>query len=125
MTLGEIDELQTRILAHPENRHDASPVGKYQIVRKTLRELKATLKLNDDVIFDQSLQDLLAAKSLEKRGVYDYMNGTISETEFQRRIALEWASIADPRTGRPAKAGQHLGTTTSQISPLIRALRQK
>ena len=99
MTLGEIDELQTRILAHPANRHNASPVGKYQIVQRTLRELKATLGLSDNVIFDQNLQDMLAAKRLEQRGIHDYIDGKISEVEFQRRMAKEWASIANPATG--------------------------
>ncbi len=124
MTLGEIDELQTRILAHPENRHRASPVGKYQIVQRTLRDLKATLGLRDNVIFDRSLQDMLAAKRLEQRGIQDYVDGNISEVEFQRRMAKEWASIADPATGSVAR-GQHLGTTSAQLLPLIRALRKK
>jgi hypothetical protein len=125
MTLGEIDNLQTRILAHPANRLGASPMGKYQIVQRTLRELKGKLGLSDNMIFNQTLQDMLGANLLEKRGVKDYIDGKISEIEFQRRMASEWASIADPRTGRPRRSGQHLGTTTSQISPLIQSLRPK
>jgi hypothetical protein len=125
MTLGEINNLQTRILAHPENRLGASPVGKYQIVQRTLRGLKAELGLSDNMIFNQTLQDMLGARLLQRRGVQDCIDGKISETEFQRRIASEWASIADPRTGKPSRSGQHLGTTTSQIAPLIRRLRSK
>ncbi|MFT4027196.1 MAG: hypothetical protein QM676_10395 [Novosphingobium sp.] len=123
MTLREIDELQTRILNHPDKKHDSTPVGKYQFVRKTLRELKTKLQLHDDVIFDANLQDRLAMTKLEERGLNKYVDGKISEYEFQKELADEWASIAAPNTGRPAKAGQHLGTTTTQISPLIRALR--
>ena len=125
MTLQEVDNLQTRILYHPENNFNASPVGRYQIVRKTLRELKVNLNLRDDMIFDENLQDRLAEVSLEKRGISKYLAGKISEREFHTEIANEWASVADPETGRPRKSGQHLGTTNAQISPLIRELRTK
>jgi hypothetical protein len=64
MTLREIDELQTRMLAHPGNTHKASPVGRYQMVRKTLREFKQELRLSDDMIFDSNLQDRLGMAEL-------------------------------------------------------------
>lgn len=123
MTLREVDDLQTRILNHPANTHNSTPVGKYQIVRRSLRELKAKLHLRDDMLFDQNLQDRLAMILLEKRGLKNFLDGKISERQFQDNLANEWASIAAPETGRPARARQHLGTTTAQIVPLIRALR--
>lgn len=118
MNLREIDELQTRILNHPGNAHNASPVGKYQIVRKTLRSLKTKLRLSDDMIFDEKLQDRLGVARLEEAGLNDFINGKISEQSFQRKIAGGWASVADPVTGRVGP-GQHLGTTTAQIVPLM------
>ncbi len=124
MTLREIDELQTRILNHPENTLNASPVGRYQIVRSTLRDLKNSLRLNDNMIFDQNLQDRLGMARLEQAGLKDYVDRKISEQAFQRKLAGGWASVADPVTGR-VRQGQHLGTTTAQIIPLIRALRKK
>lgn len=124
MTLREIDELQTRILNHPENTLNASPVGRYQIVRSTLRDLKTRLRLNDNMIFDQNLQDRLGMARLEQAGLKDYVDGKISEQAFQRKLAGGWAFVADPATGR-VRQGQHLGTTTAQIIPLIRALRKK
>lgn len=125
MTLKEIDDLQTRILNNPANKHDASPVGKYQIVRETLRGLKIKLNLNDDQIFDENLQDMLGYSRLEDAGLQDYLDGKISETDFQIKLSRAWASVADPRTGRPRKSNQHLGTTNEEISPLIRAIRKK
>lgn len=125
MTLREVDDLQTRTLNNPENRLKASPVGKYQIVRTTLRDLKNKLNLSDDMIFDENLQDRLGMARLEQAGLNDFVDGRISEQDFQLKIAGAWASVADPRTGRPKLSNQHLGTTTAQISPLIRALRQK
>jgi hypothetical protein len=125
MTLKEVDELQTRILNHPENTHKASPVGRYQIVRTTLRELKQRLNLRDDMIFDSNLQDTLGMSRLRRAGLQNSIDGKITESAFQTNIAKEWASVADPKTGRPRRPRQHLGTTTAQVAPLIRALRQK
>lgn len=123
MTLGEVDELQSRMHSHPDNRGGSTPVGRYQFVRGTLRELKVQLELDDRQIFDAALQDRLATKRLEMRGLRDYMDGKITESEFQRRMANEWASIENPQTGKTTR-GQPLGSTTRQIAPLIRALRR-
>lgn len=125
MTLREIDQLQTRILNHPDNTHKASPVGRYQIVRKTLRELKAELRLGDDMIFDANLQDRLGMAELHRAGLQKYQEGKISASEFQLGIAKKWASVANPSTGRTRLPRQHLGTTTAQIAPFIQAIPRR
>ena len=125
MTLKEIDELQTRMLMHPDNRLRASPVGRYQIVRSTLREMRQNLHLDDNMVFDEILQDTLGMSRLRRAGLQDYMDGKLSASGFQTRIAREWASVAEPKTDRPRLQGQHLGTTSAQISPLILALRRQ
>ena len=124
MTLGEIDALQVRMASHPENPGRSTPVGRYQFTRATLRELRSELELDDRQVFSAALQDRLASRRLEKRGLHDYVDGKISESEFQRSMANEWASIENPQTiGRTPK-GQPLGSATTQIAPLIRALRR-
>jgi muramidase (phage lysozyme) len=123
MTLGEIDALQVRMASHPGNPGRSTPVGRYQFTRGTLRDIRSELGLDDRQIFSAALQDRLATNRLEIRGLHDYMDGKISESEFQIRMASEWASIANPRTGK-TKRGQPLGTTTTQVLPLIRSLRQ-
>ena len=40
MTLKQIDNLQTKMLKHPKNYMNSSAVGRYQIVRTTLRSIK-------------------------------------------------------------------------------------
>jgi len=45
MTLQAIDALQTRMLKHPDNRFNSSALGRYQIVRTTLRAIRKTVKL--------------------------------------------------------------------------------
>lgn len=59
MTLSQIDALQTQILNDPKNHFDSSAIGRYQIVRKTLRGLKAQLRLSQTVLYDKGLQDEL------------------------------------------------------------------
>lgn len=86
--------------------------------------LRTGERLTDNMIFDQNLQDRLGMARLEQAGLKDYVVGKISEQVFQRKLAGGWASVADPVTGR-VRQGQHLGTTTAQIIPLIRALRKK
>jgi hypothetical protein len=40
MSLYQIDALQTAMLNHPANNFNSSALGRYQIVRKTLRGLR-------------------------------------------------------------------------------------
>lgn len=127
MTLDEVYKLQTEILRNPNNKLDSSAVGKYQIVRKTLfgedgkSGLFAALNLKRTDIFSPELQDRLGEKLLEWRGLNKLRNGKMSSVEFQAGLAKEWASIADPTTGKSAY-GQHVGTNTADIRPLIASL---
>ena len=60
MTLEEIDALQTRMLKHPQNRFNSSALGRYQIIRTTLRAIRKTLKLSPSALFDAEMQDRCA-----------------------------------------------------------------
>ncbi|WP_192255023.1 D-Ala-D-Ala carboxypeptidase family metallohydrolase [Mesorhizobium silamurunense] len=93
MTLDQIDQLQTQILSHPENDFDASPVGRYQIVRKTLRSLRRALGLSGDELFDRKMQDRLSMALLERRGLSRWQSGQMSDAEFMRSLGQEWASL--------------------------------
>jgi muramidase (phage lysozyme) len=81
MSLLQIDVLQTQMLANPNNHYNSSAIGRYQILRMTLRRLKAQLKLPETALFDQELQDQLGVTLILGRG---------------RNVAglrLEWASL--------------------------------
>jgi len=93
MTLGEIDTLQTRMLVHPDNRLQSSALGRYQIVRTTLRGLKKNLGLSDDEKFTPELQDRLAMELLRTRGYDKWLAGKMSNEAFMNSIAKEWASL--------------------------------
>ena len=92
MTLDEIDRLQTGMLAHPENRArygnglGSSALGRYQIVRKTLRSLRRQLGLNGSELYDPAMQDRLAAELARQRGA----NSTLGQ---------EWASLRGGKLG--------------------------
>jgi hypothetical protein len=88
LTLDQIDALQTEMLSHPENAAryaggGSSAIGRYQIVRRTLRSLWKQLHLSGDYLFDAALQDRLALTLAHQRGA-------------TRDLGNEWASL----TGR-------------------------
>jgi muramidase (phage lysozyme) len=67
--------------------------GRYQFMRATLRDLRTELNLRDSQVFDPGLQDRLGYHLLKRRGYAAFMAGTISDTEFGKRLAQEWASF--------------------------------
>ena len=68
MTLLQIDALQTEILNNPKNHFNSSAIGRYQIVRKTLRGLRTQLGLSPTALYNEDLQNLLGATLISERG---------------------------------------------------------
>ena len=68
MTLGEVIELQGRMLNHPDNNFNSSAVGRYQITRSTLRDLMQNLNIPETALYDEAMQDRLARALLARRG---------------------------------------------------------
>lgn len=60
MNLDQIRELQTQILKNPENTLNSSAIGRYQITRSTLDDLRSQLDLKGNELFDPAMQDRLA-----------------------------------------------------------------
>lgn len=81
MTLDEIDALQRRMLNHPRNRLNSSALGRYQIVGKTLRDLRRQLGLSGHMLFSPELQDRCAVALIQRRG------------RSASGLRLEWASL--------------------------------
>ena len=117
MTLDQVDALQSKMLRNPKNKWNSSAAGKYQIVRTTLRKLKKLMGLSGGAIYSPSLQDRMAIYLLNGRGYKKFKSGAMSARDFQYKLSQEWASIANPRTG---KALQHTGTTTAQIQAVLK-----
>lgn len=115
MTIGEVKKYQAKLL-QGSGSLNSSAVGKYQIVGKTLRGLQSQMGFGDDELFSPELQDKMAVQLLKGRGLDRYMGGGLSGKGFQSNLVPEWASIADPYTGR---ALQHTGTTTPEFQAAL------
>lgn len=82
MSLAAINALQIKMLQHPRNNLNSSALGRYQIVRRTLLDLRRQLQLGDTLLFSAALQDDLACALIRRRG------------RNARGLRLEWASLA-------------------------------
>ena len=109
------------VLEHQEKRRrenvTSSAVGRYQFIYKTLRDLVLTESGKEknpkdlplDAKFTPELQDKAATILLQRRGLDQYLAGTISPEVFSKEIAKEWASmplIEDTTVSRKNKEGQ-------------------
>lgn len=93
MSLRDIDDLQTNMLNHPMNKWNSSAIGRYQIVRTTLRKIKAAMNMKEDRLFDESTQDQMARYLLYYRGIDNYCKGKITAGAMVNSLAKEWASF--------------------------------
>ncbi|WP_305987260.1 TIGR02594 family protein [Roseibium sp. MMSF_3544] len=71
----------------------SSAVGRYQIIRKTMDGLIASMKLDKDQPFDANMQDRMAMKLMLGRGLKSFLTGAMSTTSFGNNLAKEWASF--------------------------------
>jgi peptidoglycan hydrolase-like protein with peptidoglycan-binding domain/muramidase (phage lysozyme) len=81
MTLDQINALQVAMLDHPANNFNSSALGRYQIVRKTLRGLRTQFGLSGGQLYSRELQDSLAVALIKRRG------------RDVAGLRLEWASL--------------------------------
>lgn len=112
MTLLQIDNLQTQMLDHPKNKWNSSALGRYQIVRKTLRVLRAGISQSS--LFTADLQDLFALKLLVGRGLLKWLEGRITTTTFINELAKEWASVPNA-SGNGHYSSQRVGATVQEV----------
>lgn len=123
MTLGEVKQYQEQMLANQRgNKLQSTAVGKYQFIRKTLNATQKKLGLSDDTVFSPEVQDQMGMELLKTRGYDQWKAGKKSDQAFQKSLAQEWASIADPDTGR-SYHGQHVGTTDAEIKQAMAAAK--
>lgn len=77
MTLNQIKQLQSQMLANPANRalykgpngaSGSSALGAFQITRRTLVSLMKEMGLTGDELFDEAMQTRMAERLLARRG---------------------------------------------------------
>lgn len=90
MTVREVLAWQQQFV---EQGNQSSAVGRYQFIDPTLRGLVRELKIDENMKFDQALQDRLAARLLERRGIRDYVDNKMSREEFAHSLSKEWAAL--------------------------------
>lgn len=118
MTLDQIEALQTKMLRHPKNKLKSSALGRYQIIRTTLRTMRQQLGLTGREKFDADMQDRLACYLLGQRGIDKWLAGRLKLETLINNLAMEWASI--PTTeGQGHYEGQNAGVSLSQVKSAL------
>lgn len=96
--------------------YGSSAAGRYQFMRdtldapNTLSDLEGEMGLTGKERFAPDLQDRMGYHLLKRRGYLGFMSGKLSEIEFGKKLAQEWASfpvLADTQgSRRKIKRGQ-------------------
>ncbi|KVT65692.1 mannosyl-glycoprotein endo-beta-N-acetylglucosamidase [Burkholderia ubonensis] len=101
--------------------------GRYQIIGGTLSEAASAMKLNGSEMFDRKLQDRIFSEYLvrnKRRAIADYVEGRSGDLRAALRAASrEWASVADPDTGRSYYAGKGNNRASITAAEMEAALR--
>lgn len=128
MTVGEVMDLQALPRGH---EHRLFAVGRYQIIPATMHEAVETLGISRDERFSDALQDRLFSDYLitEKRpDIAGYITGKpgVSLVDAQLALAQEWASVANPATGRGYYGGaNHASISAVETAQALTAMRQQ
>ena len=106
----------------------SSAVGKYQIIRKTMKDLKRTMGLTGKETFSQELQDKMFVELAKRRGYEKWANGDITSEEFADNLAKEWASlpvVTGEKRGRSYYANDGLNKALITPEEVLRALGEE
>ena len=106
----------------------SSASGQYQIIRKTLESLKASLELDGSEKFDKTMQDRMGVALMEGRGLDDWRNGKITDEEFCLNLSKEWAAIpvpSGPNKGKSFYDGDGLNSALTDPDMMLGVLSGK
>lgn len=124
MTIAEVKDYQRQQINKtkgtiPGTDKGTGAVGKYQVTQGTLKMVQDKLGFGDDETFSADLQDRIGVELLRKRGYDKWLAGEIDDKTFQKNLSLEWASVADPDTGK-SHYGQATGTSLEELAEVMR-----
>ena len=102
-------------------RKASGAVGKYQIINKTLIDLQKTMKFKNTDVFSAELQDRIAIKLLERRGLKKFLKGELHLYDFAKNLSKEWASLPNPETG-VSYYGQRTHFSTKEMLKILEEL---
>ncbi len=117
-SISDIKKLQHSMV---EGGMMSGAVGKYQFIASTLSDLQDKMKFADTDILSPELQDSMAIKLLERRGLKRFLSGDLHLYEFMKNLSKEWASLPNPETGK-SYYGQRTHFTVKQMIPLLEGM---
>lgn len=125
MSLDQIDALQSKMLLDPDNKKlNSSAIGRYQIIRTTLRTMRRSLNLLGYQKFDKDMQDRLACYLLGQRGLDKYLAGRLKEDTLINQLAMEWASLPTTK-GKGHYPGQHTPISVDKMRKILAEVRER
>lgn len=124
MTLGEVDQLQGKMLRHPNNKWNSSAIGRYQIVRTTRRAIQSTLSIPASEKFDEAMQDRMACFLLGQRGIDKWLAGRLKAETLLDNLAREWASLPT-HEGKGFYGGQRVAVTIQEVAVALAEVRKR
>lgn len=103
----EVQSLQNRMVKVSAS----SAIGRYQFIRATLAGLVKEMGLSGKERFDEDLQDRLAERLLQRRGLTRFIAGNLSREAFANNLAMEWASlpVVTPINGKDVGESYYAG----------------
>lgn len=119
MTLDGVLNFQTTML---DKGSASTACGGYQFLRKTLKATIAEMGLKGSEVWTPELQDRMAVYLMQKRGLGEYLDGTLSAEGFANNLAKEWASlpvVSGPKKGRSFYAGDGLNKSFHEPSAIM------
>jgi muramidase (phage lysozyme) len=124
-TLDDIYTLMADLLVYGR---PSTAVGRYQIIRKTLKNLQTSKGLPGTALFTPKLQDSLAVSLLVGRGYPRWWDGKKTDEDFAHGLSCEWASLPDPLNDGKShydgdSAGNHAGTSLAAVYAMLRRAR--
>jgi hypothetical protein len=123
MTMRDIMALQS---LPPGNSRRLFAVGKYQVIPVTMRGAVAALGIGADEKFGPPLQEKVFRSYLiagKRPSVKQYITGQNNDLlGAQLALALEFASVADPNTGRSHYGGSGGNRASIKVSEIATAL---
>ena len=125
MTINQVLQWQADYV---EDGTPSSAVGKYQIIRKTLRELVKATNLTGSEKFTPQLQDELAVALMNRRGYSKWLSGELDTAEFANNLAKEWASlpvVSGSKRGRSYYSGDGLNESRISVDALLKVLGEE
>ena len=128
LTVGEIKRLQALPKDHPDRLY---AVGAYQMIPSTFDQITRELKIGDDELLTNELQDKLLVQGLipKQPELYNYLTSEedLGASTGQVGLSKEWASVADPHTGESRYGGvgnNHATVLSDRALPALELARK-